>query len=122
MIYVYDVFEPWVTKLDTDGWTPGQATTEIRTIANSTDFTISYKRHATDQMSERGLIMSDVLHVLKYGFVYSDPIPSTREGYHKYAMENKVPNGGNREVRVIVIPDKLSCELKIVTVMWVDHT
>lgn len=66
--------------------------------------------------------MSDVLYVLKNGFVLLEPVPSTRVGYNKYGMESKCPNGGNRAVRVIVIPDKKTCFLKIVTVMWVDET
>ena len=82
---------------------------------------IAYKRHATDRIAERGLIISDVLYVLKHGFVLMEPEPSTRAGYNKYAIESKCPNGGNRAVRVIVIPDKKTCFLKIVSVMWVDE-
>ncbi len=82
---------------------------------------ISYKKHAIERLSERGLIMGDVLYVLKFGFVLIDAVPSTRPGFNKYAMESKCPNGGNRAVRVIVIPDKRLCALKIVTVMWVDE-
>jgi hypothetical protein len=84
--------------------------------------TIAYKRHARDRIAERGLIVGDVLYVLKQGFVLLDPEPSTRPGYNKYAMESKCPNGGNRAIRVIVIPDKKTCFLKIVSVMWVDET
>lgn len=103
-------------------WTPSQATDEIRKIARSVDFTISYKVHAQDRLVERGLIMSDVLYVLKNGFVYDpNPEPSTREGYHKYAIESRCPNGSNRDVRVIVIPDKKAKFLKIISVMWVDE-
>lgn len=72
-------------------------------------------------MDERNLIMGDVLYVLKNGFVYNDPLPSTRQGYHKYSIESKSPNGGSRSVRVVVIPEKNACFLKIITVMWVDE-
>lgn len=72
-------------------------------------------------MAVRDLIMSDVLFVLKYGFIHLEPVPSTRNGYNKYAMESKSPNGGNRTVRVVVIPEKKACFLKIITVMWVDE-
>jgi len=102
-------------------WTPKDAPNEIRTIAQSKRLTISYKRHAIDRMKERGLIVSDVIYVLKYGFVYSEPESATRNSYYKYAMENKSPNGDSREVRVVVIPDKKPCELKIISVMWVDE-
>jgi hypothetical protein len=103
-------------------WTAAQATEEIRKIARSPNLAISYKLHATERLSERGIIMSDVLYVLKNGFVYEEnPEPATREGYHRYPVENKCPNGGNRNVRVVVIPDKKLCHLKIITVMWVDE-
>ena len=102
-------------------WDKANPTSEIRNIACSPKFGISYKKHAIERLSERGLIMSDVIYVLKNGFVHLEPEPSTREGYYKYAMECRCPNGRNREVRVIVIPDKKTCELKILSVMWVDE-
>lgn len=102
-------------------WTPAIATREIREIAQSKRLTVSYKKHAVDRLAERGLIMSDILYVLKNGFVYDDPEPSTRAGYGKYAMESRSPNSGRRSVRVIVIPDKKASFLKIISVMWVDE-
>ncbi len=65
--------------------------------------------------------MSDVLYVLKNGFVYDEPEPSTRQGYNKYKIDSLCPNGGNRAVRIVVIPDKRACQLKIVSIMWVDE-
>lgn len=82
---------------------------------------ISYKKHAQERLAERGLIVSDVLYVLKNGFVYLECEPSTRPGYNKYCMECRSPNSGGRSVRVVVIPDKKRCELKIISVMWVDE-
>ncbi len=102
-------------------WCPKDATAEIRAIACSDELTISYKKHARDRIAERGLIISDVLYALKYGFVYRDPLPSTRNGYNKYDIDSKTPNSGNREIRVIVIPDKTACALKIISVMWIDE-
>jgi len=98
-----------------------KATDEIRAIARSLKLTVSYKRHATDRIAERGIILSDVLYVLKNGFVHQEPTPSTRPGFSKYAMECRCPNGGNRAVRVVVIPDTKAVYLKIVSVMWVDE-
>ena len=84
---------------------------------------LAWTRHARERMAERNLLMSDILHVLKNGFVYDAPQPSTRPGFYRYAMQAQTPNSGNREVRVIVIPDPAGCgSLKIVTVMWVDET
>jgi hypothetical protein len=72
-------------------------------------------------MEERDLVMGDVLYLLKNGFVYEEPEPSTNKRFYKYCMESKTPNSRNRAVRVVVIPDQYRCELKIVTVMWVDE-
>ncbi|MBI1867735.1 MAG: DUF4258 domain-containing protein [Methylocystis sp.] len=72
-------------------------------------------------MRERDLIMSDVLYVLKQGFVFDDPQESTRPGLHKYAVQSRSPNSGSRTVRVVAIPDANRCQIKIVTVMWVDR-
>jgi hypothetical protein len=101
-------------------WTPAQATERIRSIANGV-FSFSYKLHAQDQMAERGLISGDILYLLRNGFVYEAAVESTRKPYWKYQMQCKTPNSGNREVRVVVIPDWTRKGLKIVTVMWADE-
>ena len=101
-------------------WSPSKATQEIRKRARAADFTIWPRDHAIERMEERGLFMGDVLHILKNGFVYNDPEPSTREGLYKYAIEGKSPNSVNRDVRLIVIPEPDRNALKLITVMWVD--
>lgn len=106
---------------DFSEWTPAVATNEIRVLAKSRSLTISYKSHARDRLSERGLIVSDILYVLKEGFIYDKPEPSTREGFNKYSVESRSPNSGRRLLRVIVIPDKKACFLKIISVMWADE-
>ncbi|MCP1337292.1 DUF4258 domain-containing protein [Futiania mangrovi] len=83
--------------------------------------TLYWTGHARDRLLERNLIMSDVLHVLKRGFVYEEAEPSTRHGLFKYAMESPTPNSGARTVRVVVVPDVGTVGLKIVTVMWKDE-
>lgn len=102
-------------------WSKDEATDRIREIARSSRMDISYKLHARERLAERGLIVSDVLYVLKNGFVHIDPVPATRPGYNRYAMECRTPNSGGRDVRVVVIPDKKRCHLKIISVMWVDE-
>lgn len=102
-------------------WDNRTATEKIREMARSKKLGLIYKLHAKDRLMERNLIMSDVLFVLKNGFVHSDAEPSTREGFHKYCVESRSPNSGGRELRVVVIPDLKACKLKIVTVMWVDE-
>jgi len=72
-------------------------------------------------MSERDLVMGDVIHILKTGYVYKEGVPATRPGLYRYAIEGKSPNSNNRTVRIIVIPSSGACELKIVSVMWADE-
>ncbi|OXE35195.1 MAG: hypothetical protein CGW95_15395 [Phenylobacterium zucineum] len=103
-------------------WSPGRATQEINKCAKSDSLSVSWKLHAKEQMRERGIIMGDVLHVLKRGFVYSEPINASRPGYHKYLVEATTPNSDGRAVGVVVIPDDVACELKIITVMWRDES
>ena len=102
-------------------WPPRQATERIREKARDKSFTVLWTDHAKQQMGERELIMGDVLHVRREGYVYSDAEVSTRPGLFKYAMESKTPNSGNRVVRVVAIPSPQGCEVKVVTVMWADE-
>jgi hypothetical protein len=101
-------------------WTPADATEYIRKIAVCDRFTLIPTRHALDQMAERSLYTGDVLYILKRGFVLDDGSESTRPGFYKYKVESRSPNSGSRTVRVVAIPDAERCQLKIVTVMWVD--
>jgi hypothetical protein len=100
-------------------WTPAQATNAIRECAASDDLDLHITTHAAEQMEERELLMGDLLHLLKRGFVYDEPEPATR-GFFKYAVEGKTPNSDGRSVRAIVIPSG-DCGVKIVTVMWRDE-
>lgn len=68
----------------------------------------------------RDLLVGDVLHVLRRGFVYEDPEPSTRPGFFKYRVEATTPSSDGRTVRVVVIPNGHR-DLKLVTVMWRDE-
>lgn len=102
-------------------WTPAKATEMIRRYANG-DFAISYKLHAKQRMSERGLISGDVLHVLRNGFVYTEAQPATQVGCFRYAIEGYSPNSEGRSLRIVVIPSQCRAEIKVVTVMWADET
>lgn len=102
-------------------WKPRIATDEIRAIARSPRLALAYKLHAQDQLLERNITSSDVLFVLKFGFVLLEPESATRPGFYRYAIENKTPNSDSRDIRLIVIPDKKAVLVKIVTVMWVDE-
>jgi hypothetical protein len=102
-------------------WKPADATEEIRRLARSEDMTLTFTDHSRDQMSDRDLLMGDVLCVLKNGFVYQDHKPSTRKGFYKYRIECQSPNSNSREVGVVLCPDSKKCEIKVITVMWLDE-
>lgn len=109
------------SKSDSKPWAPDKATREIQAIARSKALTLSYKLHAKERIAELGLTTSDVLFVLKNGFVYEEPEPATRSEYNRYKIESLSPNSGRRKVGLVVIPDKAGSLIKIVTVMWIDE-
>lgn len=102
-------------------WEPGQATRIIRELARGEKLHLAITRHCGERLNERGLLMSDLLYVLKNGFVYEEPEPSTNPHFHKYKMESETPNSNGRIVRAVVIPDARNCTIKAVTIMWVDE-
>ena len=102
-------------------WSPKDATERIRFIGTHSGLSLTYRLHARDRLSERGLIVSDILYALKNGFVYKEPVAATRPGYHRYLVESSTPNSNGRDIGVVVIPDQKVLELKVVTVMWVDE-
>jgi hypothetical protein len=101
-------------------WKPADATDAIRSLAHESAMTLDLTAHARDQLAKRDLIVGDVLHVLKHGFVHDNPEPATRANCFKYKMVATSP-AGPRAVRVVVIPWVEPPELKIVTVMWRDE-
>ena len=103
-----------------DHWSPARATEEIRAKARDPAFQLVWTKHAKERLEERNLIMSDVLYLLKNGFVHEEGEDTTRPGCYKYKMESVTPNSQGRTVCAVVIPDK-SCLSKVVTVMWKDE-
>ncbi len=101
-------------------WTAAEATKRINACAHSPRLNIARSKHAKEQLLDRSLIMGDLIHLLKTGFVYEEPEKTTREGFFKYRVEGKTPNSGARTVRAVVIPNG-DCNVKIVTVMWRDE-
>lgn len=102
-------------------WTPAEATQRLNKCAKSDELQLSWTLHAKDRMRERGIIISDILYLLKSGFVYEQAEPSTREGFFKYQVEGTTPNSNRRALRVVVIPDPRASQMKIVTIMWRDE-
>ena len=101
-------------------WKPSDATDAIREISKDAAFMLDLTGHAKEQMNARDLITSDVLHVLKYGFVYEIAEQATKPNCYKYKVESTTPAGA-RIVRVVAIPWTTPPEIKIVTVMWRDE-
>jgi hypothetical protein len=101
-------------------WSPADASRHLNAMAADAKLDLSLTLHAIDRMTERGLIMADVLHVIKTGFVYEEPEATTRPDLWKYRIEGLSPNSGGRHVRVVVIPGA-GPSVKVVTVMWKDE-
>lgn len=73
-----------MTRNETNGpMSPAQATKLINEISKSEIFGLALTNHAEQQMDRRNLIMDDVLHVLKHGFVYADGESTTRRNSYK---------------------------------------
>ena len=101
-------------------WSPADATIALNALGRNRDLDVHLTDHALDQMEDRELIMTDLLAVLRRGFVYQQAVEATR-GFYKYEIEAKTPNSGTREVRLVLIPDPQQISVKIVTIMWVDE-
>lgn len=101
-------------------WSPADASRNLNAMAADTKLDLSLTLHARERMAERGLIMGDVLHVLKNGFVFEEPEGTTRPDLWKYKIEGLSPNSHGRHVRLVVIPGP-GPSFKIVTVMWKDE-
>lgn len=103
------------------GLLPAEATKLLNKMSADDAFGLALTAHATEQMEKRGLLVDDVLHVLRQGFVYQAGEPTTRPSVFKYAIEGVTPNSGQRHVRVIAAMSEEQTNIaRIITVMWVD--
>lgn len=98
---------------------PREATEAIRAKVEI-DLEIKFTRHARERLYERDLIMGDILHILKFGYVHNEGEESTQRGLYKYEMESTTPNSGGKTVRIVVIPSSDNT-IKLVTIMWADE-
>ena len=103
-------------------WTPADATDAIRKIGCDPRLSLAYKVHATQRMAERGITISDILWLLKRGFVHQEATPATQKGRYKYVIEGPTPNSEGRTMAAVVIPVPPTQTIKVVTVFWVDET
>lgn len=110
-----------IYKFSEEPWEPAYATDAIRKISRHPALSLAYKVHAIQRLAERGVVTSDLLYLLKNGFVHADPKSATRPDYFKYVITSMSPNSGGREIGAVVIPDPRRLTIKIVTVYWVDE-
>lgn len=97
--------------------TPTVAQRRIRAAAeDSTNVVIT--EHAKERMQQRGIVVRDVLTVLRTGFVDSDPIPA-RAGEWKCKVTKKLAMGARTTGVVTVIA--VNSRLIVLTVEWEDE-
>lgn len=111
-----------LTNAPKEPWNATDATRILNQLSKDPRLNLAYKLHAQERLQERNIIMSDVLRVLKTGFVLKQPVEATQAGRFKYEIEGKSPNSDGRSIRLIAIPCVQSITIKLVTVMWVDET
>lgn len=100
---------------------PAKATNQLNAMSAADTFALALTTHATEQMEKRGLLVDDILHVLRQGFVYQAGEATTRAGVFKYAIEGATPNSGKRHIRAIVAMSETHKNIaRIITIMWVD--
>jgi hypothetical protein len=101
-------------------WSTGAATKNINACARGASLTITFVCGTKDGLRDKALVMGDVLHVLRRGFVLEEPAPTTRQGYFKYLIEATTPNSEGRTLGVTVIPDG-GHAMKLVATTWRDE-
>ncbi|MBV9751845.1 MAG: DUF4258 domain-containing protein, partial [Hyphomicrobiales bacterium] len=97
---------------------PAEATNEIHRLASNPKLQLTYSRHYIKRLEQKGLFISDFLHVMKRGVVHLPPENATQPGLYKYEIQGRSPNSTGRIVRVVVIPDEEKIWMKIVTIMF----
>ena len=111
-----------IAEIDSaEPWRPADATERLREMAQSPALSLAYKIHARQREAERGITNSDVLFVLRTGFVTDDAVPASQSGRFKYEITGRSPNSNGRDIRLIVIPTHETCTIKLVTLMWEDE-
>lgn len=98
---------------------PADATKMVNSCAALDAINLGWTIHAKERLTERDLLIDDVMELLKNGFIHDEAVPASREGIFKYQIEGTTPNSNGRIVKAVIIPDG-RCFIKIVTIMWKD--
>lgn len=109
-----------MTCKQADRWEPAYATESIRKIGCHPALSLAYKVHAVQRMAERGITTSDVMWLLRRGFVHEGPTQATQLNFYKHRIVGLTPNSNGRSIEAVVIPNIATNTIKIVTVFWVD--
>lgn len=112
-------------KMDSN-FNPENIEKDIRALLSSSKLHIS--KHARERIEQRSIIMSDVLHLLKYEHVEPQRQKATirNMSWHqhklwRYAITGYTPNSDRRRLQsIVIIPDEKG-GIKIVTIMWQDE-
>lgn len=100
---------------------PPEAATERIRYATSLEVGIGYPWEQAGKLLDMGLLIGDVLHVLKRsGAVYDEGRTASRLGAFCYFMDGTSPNSGGRVVRIEVIISPSPMVIKVNRVMWRD--
>ncbi len=100
-------------------WPIGKAEKLIHACARESFFELSYTGHAEERMERRGIIASDIAHVLENGHVCDEPVSTSRAGYCMYKICGRTPNTENRQICVVVIPNPHKPAIKVITAIMV---
>jgi len=100
---------------------PSKATREINKLPRDPLCDLSKSPHAEDRLEERTILTSDLLCLLRKGFIYELAEASTQKNLWKYKIEGVTPNSNRRTITAIIIPDFKTKHIKIVTCYWKDE-
>jgi len=100
---------------------PSKATREFNKLARDPLCDLSKSPHAEDRLEERTILTSDLLCLLRKGFIYELAEASTQKNLWKYKIEGVTPNSNRRTIIAIIIPDFKTKHIKIVTCYWKDE-
>lgn len=127
MIYHGDIFRVCERKMDETSLPPplsGAVVTQVlrEMVKGPLGPNFFIKQHFKERLLERDLLMGDVLHLFKFGYVYDEAVLSSRPPFYKYSLEGTTPNSEGRTVKIILIlPGEHNRDCSLVTIMWKDE-
>lgn len=93
----------------------------VKALAEDRDLSIWFSTHAQEQMRDRDIVVSDLMHLLKHGIVGQEAEIEGGLAEHGYPLDGMTPNSGRRFIRAIVTVDPAAKSIGVITMMWVDE-